>query len=137
MRQHLDLLVLLQRVWGVFGMLTGASLGVLAAGTDAALVQIGSSGPAERAAVWVLAGSGALLMVLGIAALTAAAGLRRRRPAARVAALALAVPNLVIVPFGTALGIYTIWALINDDARRKFGRPPRGHTGGHTGGQRA
>ena len=126
MRHHLELLVLLQRVWGAFGVLTGASLGVLSAGTDTALAQIGSSGRAERAAVWVLAASGILLLALGVAALTAAAGLRRRRPAARIAALALAVPNLVIVPFGTALGIYTIWALVNDDARREFGRPPRG-----------
>ena len=27
--------------------------------------------------------------------------------------------------FGTALAIYTLWALLNDDARREFGRPPR------------
>jgi len=127
MRDHLELLVLLQRVWGVFGVLTGASLGVLATGTDAALVQIGSAGRAERAAVWVLAASGLLLLTLGAGALAAASGIRRRRPAARIAALALAVPNFVIVPFGTLLGIYTVWALINDDARREFGRPPRAH----------
>jgi hypothetical protein len=126
MRDHLELLVLLQRVWGAFGVLTGTSLGVLATGTNAALVQLGPIGRAERAAIWLLAASGLLLLTLGAGALAAASGIRRRRPAARVAALALAVPNLVIVPFGTVLGVYTIWALINDDARREFGRPPRG-----------
>ena len=40
-----------------------------------------------------------------------------------IAAIALAVPNLVIVPFGTALGVYGLWVLLNDDARRQFGRP--------------
>jgi hypothetical protein len=38
----------------------------------------------------------------------------------------MAIPNLLIVPFGTALGFYTFWVLLNDDARREFGRPPRG-----------
>jgi hypothetical protein len=35
------------------------------------------------------------------------------------------VPNLVVLPFGTALAIYTFWTLVNDEARREFGRPPR------------
>jgi hypothetical protein len=33
--------------------------------------------------------------------------------------------NLVLIPFGTALGVYTGWVLLNDDARRAFGRRPR------------
>src|ERR1051325_7925268 len=121
MRQHFGLLVLLQRVWGAFGVLTGISLTVLAAGTHGALIQLGSPRPG-RAAVWLLAPSGALLIALGLGALVIASGLRHRRPVARYAALALSIPNLVIVPFGSALGIYTIWALVNDDARAEFGR---------------
>ena len=34
------------------------------------------------------------------------------------AALVLAIPNLILVPFGTALGAYAFWVLLNDDARR-------------------
>jgi len=52
--------------------------------------------------------------------------IHRRQQAGRLAALLLSIPNLVIVPFGTALGIYALWALLNDDARREFGRRPRG-----------
>jgi hypothetical protein len=51
--------------------------------------------------------------------------LGRRRPAARRIALALAVPNLLAVPFGTALSLYAFWVLLNDEARRAFGRPLR------------
>ncbi len=51
--------------------------------------------------------------------------LARRHASGRVLALVCAVPNLLLVPFGTALGIYTFWVLLNDDARRDFGRPPR------------
>jgi hypothetical protein len=123
---HLDALILLHRVWGAFGILTGAALAVLAGGTDIAMFQAGSLGRAELAAVWVLAASAAAVLLAALAALAVARGLRRRLPAGRAGALVLAVPNLVIVPFGTALGIYTFWVLLNDDARREFGRPPRG-----------
>jgi hypothetical protein len=76
--------------------------------------------------VWVLIVSSAALLLAAAGALSAARGLRLRLSIGRVAALVLAVPNLVVVPFGTALGIYTFWVLLNDDARREFGRPPRG-----------
>ena len=45
--------------------------------------------------------------------------------AGRFGALALAVPNLAVVPFGTALSVYAFWVLLNDDARAEFGRPLR------------
>jgi hypothetical protein len=31
------------------------------------------------------------------------------------------MPSLVVIPFGTALAVYTFWTLLNDDARRAFG----------------
>jgi hypothetical protein len=126
MTLHLDALILLHRVWGAFGILTGTALAVLAGGTDVAELQAGSLGRAELAAVWVLTATAAAILLAALAALAVARGLRRRLPAGRAGALVLAVPNLVIVPFGTALGIYTFWVLLNDDARREFGRPPRG-----------
>ena len=40
--------------------------------------------------------------------------------AGRLGALVLAVPNLVVVPFGTALSLYAFWVLLNDDARQRI-----------------
>ena len=40
--------------------------------------------------------------------------------AERLAALGLAVPNLFVLPFGTALGIYALWVLLHDEARKMF-----------------
>ena len=125
MRLHLDALILLHRVWGAFGVLTGASLGLLAIGTDLALHQLAFIGPSERAAVGVLSVCAAVVGTVGAGALFAASGLKQRRASGRAAALALAVPNLIALPFGTALGVYTFWVLLNNDARREFGRPPR------------
>ncbi|HUL75193.1 MAG TPA: hypothetical protein VLT86_18920 [Vicinamibacterales bacterium] len=126
MRVHIDVLAWLHGLWGVFGVLSGLSLWILAFGTNLALLDLGSLGGTEHAAIWLFVSSGGLLAALGLMMMLAGWGLGRRRPAGRVAALALAVPNLVIIPFGTALGIYTFWVLLNDDARREFGRPPHG-----------
>lgn len=125
MRLHIDVLGWLHFLWGVFGVLVGASLLVLALGTNTALFELGSRGPAEQAAVWLFVICGFTLIAAGVVMMLAGRGLTRRRQASRIAALVLAVPNLVVVPFGTALGIYTFWVLLNDDARREFGRPPR------------
>ena len=125
MRLHVDVLGWLHFLWGVFGVLVGMSLLVLALGTNAALFQLGSSGPADRAVVWLFVICGLTLDIAGAGTMVVARGLKERRPTSRIAALVLAVPNLVVVPFGSALGIYTFWVLLNDDARREFGRPPR------------
>ena len=129
MRLHLDALILLQRVWAGFGLVAAASLVTLGVGAALALDAAGSLGQAERGSIWILGICAALLLGGAGGALAAARGLRRREPSGRLAALALAVPNLILVPFGTALGVYTLWVLLNNDARREFGRPPRGPEG--------
>ena len=124
MRLHVDLLGYLHLVWGAFGVLTGLSLAILALGTDAAAVELGSAGTTERAAVVLFLVCAGTLLAFGGAMLFLGRELRQHR--GRLAALVLTVPNLVIVPFGTALAIYTFWVLQNDDARRLFGHPPHG-----------
>jgi hypothetical protein len=122
---HLDLLSRLHAIWGVVGILTGTSLEVLAVGTDAALTDLAVTGARGQAAVWLLMSVGGVLALGGLAMILIGHGLARRRAAGRALALVAALPNLVLVPFGTALGIYTFWVLLNDDARRQFGRPSR------------
>ena len=46
--------------------------------------------------------------------------LRMLRPSARLMALGLAVGNIILLPFGTALGAYAGWVLLNDEGRRLF-----------------
>lgn len=124
MRLHIDVLGWLHLVWGGFGLLTGLSLLILAAGTRQGLAGE-AYGPGERAAVAVLIVAGAVLMTGGAASAVTGWFLRLLRGTARMAALLLAVPTLVFVPFGTALGLYTFWVLLNNEARQAFGRAPR------------
>src|SRR5688572_33405451 len=62
------------------------------------------------------------LLLLGAGAANAWAGnaLKRRQPNGRLATLVLAVPNLFVLPFGTALGIYAFWVLLHNEARATF-----------------
>ena len=124
MRLHIDVLSTLHLVWGAFGVLTGLSLGILAGGMRVSLAGE-AFGLGERAAVALLAVVGVVLVLGGAVNALAGWALRRRSTRGRLTALILAIPNLVLVPFGTALGVYTFWVLLNNDARRAFGRPPR------------
>jgi len=36
---------------------------------------------------------------------------------ARIVAIIVGCLNLLHVPFGTALGVYTLWVLLNDESR--------------------
>jgi len=122
-RIHFDVLGWLYILAGAFGILTGASLFILALGTDAALASSGSGRGAPTAWFFVLSGS--LFMIGGILMALAGRAVVRRKQRGRTAVLLLALPNLAVIPFGTALGVYTFWTLLNDDARREFGRPVR------------
>lgn len=125
MRHHIDVLGLLHMVWGVFAAMAGVSLAILAAGTNAAVNAATADTVGSSAAVWLLGATGAFLFFAGVALMMTGRRLRAAQPGARSAALVLALPNLLILPFGTALGVYTYWVLLNNDARDAFGRPQR------------
>jgi hypothetical protein len=46
--------------------------------------------------------------------------LRRHEAFGRMLTLALALVDLLVLPFGTALGIYALWVLLTNDGRRLF-----------------
>lgn len=124
MRHHINVLGLLHMVWGVFAALAGLSLAILAAGTNAA-INLDADIAGSSAAVWLLGVTGAFLFLAGLALMLTGRRLRDVQSGARLTALILAIPNLLILPFGTALGVYTYWVLLNNDARDAFGRPQR------------
>jgi len=46
--------------------------------------------------------------------------LKKLRQSARLMTLGLAVGNLILLPFGTTLGVYALWVLLKDEGRRLF-----------------
>ena len=64
----------------------------------------------------------ALLMLLALPGLIAGWGLLSFKPWARILAIVLCVLNLINFPFGTVLGIYGLWVLLNKETERLFER---------------
>jgi hypothetical protein len=126
---HVKLLGLLQIVWGAIGLILGVSTLMLAIGAVA--VGMTSEGREIPAGVTAVAFGvfAAALLAAGAGNAWAGTAIHRRHAPGRLAALGLAVPNLFVLPFGTALGIYALWVLLHDESRRMFvsQEPDAGH----------
>lgn len=128
MTASVALLATLYVIWGLLALLLGLSMFLLGV-SAAALYSSGALDPQAAASARV---TSVLFFAVAVAALVWGAchvwdgiALRRFRPTARLAALVLAALNLFSFPFGTALGIYALWVLLNDQTRTLFGRAPR------------
>ena len=100
------------------GLAFGTASGVVAANADAdaavALPIIGLAGTALTA----------FLLAISLPGLIAGIGLLNFKPWARILAIVLCAINLINIPFGTAMGIYGLWALLNKETEALFsGRP--------------
>ena len=63
---------------------------------------------------------GLVLLVVCALGIVVGVGLLHRRPWARMMAIIFACLALLNFPFGTILGVYTLWALASSDAERQF-----------------
>ena len=113
---------MLASLWGALALLAGVSLLLLAVGAFAQLLD--PVGNAFGLAAGLTAGAFVLLgtfaVIWGALHLLAAKWLKQRQSTGRILLLALAVTNLLVLPFGTALGIYALWVLLTNEGRRLF-----------------
>ena len=122
MQRHVDLLGILWSLWGALAALVGISMLLLAVGALLWVLgperEAGALGAGILAAVFAL--SGGLALLWGGAHVWTGMLVRRYMPLGRVLSLGLAVPNLLILPFGTALGVYALWVLSTGEGRKLF-----------------
>lgn len=120
---HVDLLGVLFILWGVLTTLVGLSTLALAVGAFA-LIPSGAPDGAGQFAAGIVATAFTTLaliaIVWGASHIVVGIPLRRRRPWSRVLALTLGSVDLVLLPYGTALGCYTLWALLNESGKKLF-----------------
>jgi hypothetical protein len=123
-RRHVDFLSTLYLTWGALFALV-AIAGFALAGGAFAIAQ--STGPVRFGSEMAARLTGVTITIISLIALVWAAlhlvvgrQLKRLRPAARLMALGLALGNVILFPFGSALGAYAFWALLKDDGRRLF-----------------
>ena len=113
-------------VWGLLTTLVGVSTLALGIGAVAVIASTARGGGGDvaagltAAAFTVLA---ILAMVWGSAHVIVGVSVRRQRPWSRLVALMLGAVDLLLLPYGTALGIYAIWILLNENAKSLFINP--------------
>ncbi len=61
-----------------------------------------------------------IILLFSIPGIIAGIGLLRRKEWARVLTLVLSVLDLLHFPIGTAIGIYSIWALVQPEVQKQF-----------------
>lgn len=121
MSDHVDLLGVLFIVWGLLTALIGVS--TLALGVGAfALVSSATRGGNMAAGLTALFFTvlACIAMIWGTLHVMIGVALRRRRHWARLLALVAGSVDLLLLPYGTALGCYALWVLLHDEGRRLF-----------------
>jgi hypothetical protein len=120
--RHVTLLGTLTGLWGGLSILIGVSMTLIAAGAVAQMLEPGAStvGLAASLTAGMFAVLGVVALLWGAVHVWAGTLLHRRRPTGRILVLALGVVNLIVLPFGTALGVYALWVLLKNDGRRLF-----------------
>jgi hypothetical protein len=121
---QVDFLGILFVVWGLLTALVGVStlaLGVSAAALIRSAGRGGTGGEVAAGVMAVLFTTLALIAILwGAAHVIVGIPLRRHRSWARMMALMLGAVDLLLLPYGTALGIYALWILLQEDSKKIF-----------------
>ena len=119
-RPRINLVALLFILWGAMTIVIGASTLALAIAAAALTRRSGNGQLAAGVAVATFATLAVLALAWGGAHLAIGTRLRRLRPWSRMAALVLGSVDLVLLPYGTAVGLFSLWTLLREDAKQLF-----------------
>ncbi len=122
METHVKVLAWLYIVFGALGVLTGLMVWGFLGGIGAI---VGASGqPDAEIASPILHGIGGLvfffLAAISLPSVAAGWGLLNYQEWGRILTIVLSALNLPFVPFGTALGAYGLWVLLNNQTAPLF-----------------
>jgi hypothetical protein len=120
---HVDFVGVLFIVWGVLTALVGLS--TLALGVGAASLATSANGAGGHVAAGLTAAAFITLAIIaiawGVGHVLIGVPLRRHRHWARLVALMVGSIDLLLLPYGTALGCYALWVLLNERGKALFG----------------
>jgi hypothetical protein len=120
---QVDLVGILFIVWGALTVVIGASMLALGVSAFSLLESANRSGSSQFAAgltAAVFTALAIIAIVWGAAHIAVGLPLRRRRHWSRLAALMLGSVDLLLLPYGTALGCYALVTLLREQARKQF-----------------
>ena len=122
MDTHVKVLGALQIALGVIGLFSALVLVVVFGVASSA---VGLSGEPDAAiALPIIGVTGAalvaFLVALSLPGIVIGIGLIQHRPWARIAGIVLSILGLMMIPFGTIVGVYGVWVLFSKEAERLF-----------------
>ena len=124
MASHVDFVGLLFIVWGALTGLIGLSTLALGIGAVALMTSPGRTAGGGQFALGLTAAAFTTLALIaifwGVAHITVGVPVRRHKSWARLLALMLGSVDLMLLPYGTALGIYALWVLLTEEGKRTF-----------------
>jgi len=119
MEKHVTFVAVLNIAFGVLGIL-------VAVVAFTAIVSGGLiSGDENVVAITFIIGSSVafFFLMLSVPELIAGIGLLKGKAWARILVMIIACIELVQIPFGTLIGIYTLWVMLNDETAKLFSKP--------------
>ena len=122
MDTHVKVLGSLQIALGAMGLFGALVLVFVFGGAASAM---GASGDPDAQIAMPIVGITGMALVTCLAAVSLPSviigiGLIRLRPWARVAGMVVSILSLMMVPFGTIVGVYGLWVLFSKDTERLF-----------------
>jgi hypothetical protein len=123
LERHVHLLGIFWIAYSAFSLLGGAVLMIVARSIFGPGARIDTGAP--EFLFPLLSTVAAYLAIKSIAGIAAGIGLLQHAQWGRVIAIILAFLDILHVPFGTALGIYTIWALLGKGADEDYRSLPQ------------
>jgi hypothetical protein len=123
-RSHVDFVGVLFIVWGLLTTLVGVSTLALGVGAVALIASASRGGGGGQFAAGLTAAVFTALAVIailwGAAHVVVGVPLRRHKPWSRLLALTLGSVDLLLLPYGTALGAYALYVLLNEQGKALF-----------------
>ena len=124
----MDFVGVLFIVWGLLTVLIGVSTLALGVGAVAIITSASRVSGGEQVAAGLTAAvftALALIAIIwGAAHVVVGVPLRRRTPWSRLMALMLGSVDLLLLPYGTALGVYALYVLLNEKGKALFSPQP-------------
>ena len=120
MEKHVTLTAVLHIGYGILGVLFGIVFWML-------FIALGvKTGDAEAIAILGFIGRfvAVFSFVFAVPGVIGGVALLKRRPWGRIWTLVLSVILLLDIPLGTALGIYSLWVLVQDETKQLFTSEP-------------
>jgi hypothetical protein len=117
---HVQILGILWLAMSAFNTIGGIVLYVLANTLFAHLHDMGAPDAPTSFLRPLLSSVAILVLAKGACGFIAGWGLLQREPWARVVALVLGFLSLFNIPFGTAVGIYTLWVLLPAQSSQEY-----------------